>query len=82
MKLEIIERQIKELEEAKEEMLQEYKKDGNWKKLTVQAYEFDKESDRLTESKRLEEKRISDISEEMAMEVYLRPEEYFMGGEY
>jgi len=58
MKLEIIERQIKELEEAKVEMLQEYNKDNNWKKLTVQAYEFDKESDRLTESKRLEEKRL------------------------
>jgi len=82
MKLEIIERQIKELEEAKVEMLQNYKKDNNLKKLITTGGELHNEEVRLKESKRLEEKRISDISEEMAMEVYLHSEEYFMGGEY
>ena len=58
MKLEIIERQIKELEEAKEEMLQEYNKDKKLKKLMITAQELHAEEVRLKESKRLEEKRL------------------------
>jgi len=58
MKLEIIERQIKELEEAKVEMLQNYKKDNNLKKLITTGGELHNEEVRLKESKRLEEKRL------------------------